>query len=323
MHALVTGATGFIGSHLVNRLSREGWDVICLIRESSDISWIEDSGCVVIKCDLNDRRSLARAVRGQDVVFHLAGITSATSPDEYYYVNASATECIVETVAHDCGSLQRFVYLSSLAASGPADTGRGSGGEMPVPVSDYGRSKLKGEEAVMNCMDRIPCTILRPAAVYGPRDREFLRIFRWVNRGIVPTWGESLLSLLYVDDLIEAMMRAVERESAVGRRLFVSDGNTYSTGAVLSEIGSALERDFVKLRLPEKLLPVIGFLGDGICKIRGTKSMINSDKMRELRHHSWTCDISSAKEALGFEPATSLKEGIKWTAEWYRIHGWL
>jgi len=194
---------------------------------------------------------------------------------------------------------------------------------LPRPVSHYGKSKLRGEEAVSRFMDRLPCTILRPAAVYGPRDREFLLIFRWVNRGIVPSWGESVLSLVYVDDLIDALILAVEREEAAGRTLFIADGNTYSIGAVLSEIGSALGRSFVRLRLPVKVLPVIGFLGDGICKIRGGKSMINSDKMRELRYHNWTCDISSTKEVLGFEPATGLNEGIKWTAEWYRIHGWL
>ncbi len=324
MKALITGATGFIGSHLAEKLFKRGYEVTCLVRKTSDLKWLDGLDIKLIEGDCSHKDSLFNCVKEQDYIFHLAGLTKTNCKEDFYSVNAKGTENLIEAAVRHNPIIKRFVYLSTLSAFGPKvnahiPTEHGN----PHPVSDYGKSKLKGEEAVLKYSDRIPVSILRPSAVYGPRDKEFFLLFKFIKKGIMPYWNKGHTSMVYVDDLIEAILLSFEKEKAVGRTYFISDGMVYSNDEIINKISSALDVKVFMIKLPKAVLQTIGFLGGGISKIMGTDTMINRDKMRELIYPDWVCDITKAKDDLCFQPRVGIEKGIKWTADWYKIHRWL
>ncbi|RJQ49754.1 MAG: NAD-dependent epimerase/dehydratase family protein [Nitrospiraceae bacterium] len=324
MKALVTGATGFIGSHLAAALSKRGYKVTCLVRKTSNLTWLDGVDVRLIEGDCSDRNSLDACVRGQDYIFHLAGLTKAVSREHFYAVNAKGTENLIEAASETAPGIKRFLYLSSLSAFGPRIGGSlPTEDETPHPVSEYGKSKLNGEYAVLKYASSIPATILRPSVVYGPRDKDFFLLFKSIGRGFTPYWGDGRTSLLYVDDLVEGVILAAESEIAAGKTYFISDGGVYSNSEIISGISSALGVKTVRVRIPKSLLSVIGFFSDGISKITGENIIINSDKIREIMYPEWVCDVTRAKKDLNFQPAVDMKKGIIWTADWYRIHKWL
>ena len=218
-------------------------------------------------------------------------------------------------------AVKRFVYLSSLAAAGPSCNGAPSKetGE-PKPVSAYGRSKLEGERIVMKHKSAIPVTVIRPPAVYGPRDKDFYIFFKLLKKGISLSWGECYYSLLYVDDLVRGAILSAESKTAEGEIFYLSDGRIYSNEEITEAIALTLESKPVRLKIPKSLMPVIAGIGQ---KLGNQGNIINKDKIRELQHSYWTCDSTKSRNELGFIPNVGIKEGIKWTADWYRIHQWL
>ncbi len=323
MKALVTGATGFIGSHLVEELTKQGDEVCCLVRKSSDLKWLEGLKIKLLFSDCSDKASLRAIMPELDYVFHLAGLTKASYKEEFYCVNAEGTGNLIEAVYLTNPNLKRFVYLSSLAAFGPSLNGSLPNEEIePHPVSDYGRSKLQGEQAVMGYADKIPVTILRPTAVYGPRDKDFFVLFKMVKRGLIPTWGDGNATLLYVDDLVRCIILASEKEEAIGKRFFVSDGKTYPSSEIIKEIALALGVNPTSLRIPRFVIPLISLVTEQVGRVRKKPGIINPDKLKEIVYPNWTCDTTRIK-GIGFEAKVGIKEGIKWTADWYKIHRWL
>jgi nucleoside-diphosphate-sugar epimerase len=309
MKALITGASGFIGSHLVERLLDNGFEITCLTRNASRPGWLEGLDISLIQGDCSDREFLYRNVHGYDYIFHLAGIT---------------TENIISAVAHKNPNIKRFVYISSLSAFGPKVNKRiPIENEIPHPVSDYGNSKLLAEKALHKYSNNIPISILRPSAVYGPRDREVFLIFQYIKRGVLPSWGKGHTSLIYIDDLIDVVILAAESTLAIGKTYFISDGEIHSNDKILKEISSALHVKPLRIRIPRNLLSVIGFFGEVISTMIGKKTMINRDKFKELIYTEWVCDIKKVRSDLGFKPKVGFREGIQWTADWYRIHKWL
>jgi len=320
MKALVTGATGFIGSHLCEELIRRGYEVTCLSRNTSNLNWIENLDFRLVKGDCTLAESLLDAVGGFDYIFHLAGLTKARSHDEFFCMNAKGTENLIKAIAERNPKVTRFVYLSSLAAAGPSKDGNPLREDSPPsPVSNYGRSKLEGETAVLRYGDSMPVTILRPPAVYGPRDKDFLVFFKMIKKGIFPNWGKCYYSLLYVDDLIQGIIASAENKRAEGKIYFLSDSKVYTDEEIATEISSVLDVKVTRLRVPKFVMPFLAFLGEKI----GERGIINRDKMKELRYSHWICDAKKAREEIGFLPKVGLKEGIKWTADWYTIHRWL
>jgi len=318
--ALVTGAAGFIGSCLTEELLRRGADVTCLVRPSTNLRWLEHSGVNYIVCDLADLSPCAGSIRGFDYIFHLAGLTKAVAEKDFFSANADCTRSLIKVIAQNNPDLSRFVYMSSLAAAGPSLDGVPVNEKLePRPVSAYGRSKLEGERAVLEYSDRLPVTIIRPPAVYGPRDADFLVMFRMIKNRVFPYWGEGRYSMLFVNDLVNGILLSSEHKTAGGKVYYLSDNIVYTNDDIANEIMSALETKAFKLRLPGSLMPLAALIGEKITK----KGIINSDKIKELRYSNWTCDAGSAMGDLGFRPKITLREGIKWTADWYRIHRWL
>ncbi|HEB74885.1 MAG TPA: NAD-dependent epimerase/dehydratase family protein [Nitrospirae bacterium] len=333
MKVLVTGATGFIGSHLVEALAGRGYSVRCLVRSSSDLRWIEAllsrsktagftgvPSVELFEGDCLDASSLKDAVDGCAYVFHLAGLTKAVKEDEFFAVNAGGTENLVNVLRGSRVRLKRFIFLSSLAAVGPSINGSPvTESTEPSPVSYYGKSKLEAEKIVKRAGGEIPVTIIRPPAVYGPRDGDFLLLFKMIKRGIFPYWGRMSYSLVYVDDLINGILFTMAKESAEGKTYFISDQQAYTNEDIAAEIARILGCSFTRLRVPRAVMPLFARISEWFSE----GGIINRDKMRELRHSCWICDSTLAAKELGYKSTVTLKEGIKWTADWYRINRWL
>lgn len=319
MRALVTGATGFIGGHLVDALIRENFEVTCLTRGTSNLRYLEGLNVAFLQADCTEPETLT-GLKNFDYVFHLAGLTKAPSDEAAFRVNSGGTENIVSAVMRQNAGLKRFIYVSSLAAAGPCCQGKPLIEDCdPQPVSIYGKAKLGGEKAVLGQKGRMPFTIIRPPAVYGPRDRDLLVIFKMVKLGLIPYWGKSYYSFLYVDDLVNGIILSALRDEGEGEIFFMSDGSIYSSDDLVAAIAQALQCSPIKLGIPKCVMPLFGVLAE---KMPGC-SIINPDKIREIRHPYWTCDSTKAREKLGFSPRVKIKEGAKWTADWYRIHSWL
>ncbi len=320
MKALITGATGFIGSHLCEELVKRGYKVSCLIRKTSNLKWIETLDLKLITGDCTNMESLLDVVVDFDCIFHLAGLTKSCSDDNFFCINTKGTENLIKAVAEKNPRLKRFVYLSSLAAAGPSINGTPlQEDSIPSPVSSYGRSKLEGEKAVLKYKGLIPVTILRPTAVYGPRDKDMLVLFKMIKKGIFFDLGKCYYSLLYVDDLVQGIIMSAENEEAEGKIYFLSGNKFYTGKEIAMEISSALDVKAIHLKVPRFVMPFFAFIGERINK----QGIINRDRMKDFKHSHWICDANKAKKEIGFIPKVEIKEGIKWTADWYRIHRWL
>lgn len=320
MKALVTGAAGFIGSHLVEALIKRGYEVTCLIRRSSNCKWIEHLDIKYIFSDIYDTESYTDKISNFEYIFHLAGLTKSVSEKDFFLANTENTKRLLQAVADGNSKIYRFIFLSSLAAAGPSCNGVPLREDSPSkPVSIYGRSKLEAEKAVLKYAYKMPFTIIRPPAVYGPRDSDFFIFFKLIKSGIFPYWGESHYSLIYVDDLVQGIILAAEKKEAENKIFFLSDNMHYSGEEIAKEIGLAFDSKALKIRVPRSIMPFLALIGEKLKK----KGIINRDKIRELYYSNWTCDSSRAREELGFDLKITLREGIKWTADWYKIHQWL
>jgi len=321
MKALVTGATGFIGSSLARELLKRGYEVTCLKRKTSDPGWLMDLDVRFVHGDCNDSDSLKQLPADVDYVFHLAGLTKAKKEEDFFETNATGTENLLCFLSKNAPGIKRFIYMSSLAAAGPSLDGVPLDETAPPrPVSAYGKSKLGGELAAFRYKDRLPVTVIRPPAVYGPRDRDFFLFYRMIKRGFYPYWGKCYYSLLYVDDLVHGVIAAAESGEAEGKTYFLTGSRIYSNDEIVFEIMEAMGTRALRIKIPASTMKLLAKFSE---KLADRASIINLDKLREIKHHHWTCDSKKAELEFGFIPKVSLKEGVKWTADWYKIHKWL
>jgi nucleoside-diphosphate-sugar epimerase len=320
MKALVTGATGFIGSFLAEALVRKGYTVTCLVRKTSDLKWIRHLNMDILHADLADPNAYAGRLREFDHIFHVAGLTKADSEKAFFHANAECTRILAVAAAKENPGLKRFLLVSSLAAAGPSLDGVPlTEGAVPRPVSAYGRSKLAGESAAHSSAGSIPVTVVRPPAVFGPRDRDFFLVFKTAQKGVFPYWGKCSYSLIYVEDLVRGLILAAERNEAAGKTYFLADSRIYSNDDIWQALSAAVGRNVVRLRLPRSVLPVLAAVIQKFQK----KGIINADKMQEIRFPHWTCDPEKAGKELGFFTEMTLGEGFSKTLDWYRKEKWL
>ena len=320
--ALVTGATGFIGSHLTEALLSTHWRVRCLVRKSSMLRWVPVDDVSLINGDVADPgEDLERAVKNVSVVFHLAGLTSATNDSAYIAVNVEGTRNVVramQRVAPDA----LIVFCSSLAAAGPSTKKRPlNETDSPSPVSAYGRSKLTAERIVEE--SGLPYLIVRPPAVYGPRDSDILAAFRLAARGLalrVAPEGQQL-SLVHVEDLARGLARAVETE---GRGLYyMTDGMIHTWDSVLENVSRAVGKKTKTISIPPFIADSLSRLEVLRASMFASKPLLTPDRMIEMSQASWTCDDTRARLDIDYESSITLPDGMRSTAEWYRKQGWL
>ncbi|MDE0184869.1 MAG: SDR family NAD(P)-dependent oxidoreductase [Candidatus Poribacteria bacterium] len=332
MKAFVTGSTGFIGSHLVEFLVRQGYRVTCLVRKTSDVRWLnqqlnaDTEPIELVTADIGDYDTLAQLVKDTNLVFHLAGLTKAADAATYNRVNVQGTKNLINACLRTNSGLDRFVYCSSLAAMGPCSTATPMTEDAsPQPLTDYGRSKLKGEFVTYECANRLPITIIRPPAVYGPRDTDVFLYFQFVEKGLMPTLGDEdrLLSLIHVRDLVAGIYAAAVSNLAIGEAYFLTDGALHSWNDVGNTIAYALKKCPLRLKVPYVILDMIAMCTETAARITRHAPTLNRQKIRELKQRFWICDSTKAQQQLGFAPAYPLEKGIQETAEWYRESCWL
>jgi nucleoside-diphosphate-sugar epimerase len=314
----VTGATGFVGSHVVEALVREGWDVRAIVREGNRRP--VPRGTRVVESSL-EAAALTAACAGSDVVIHGAALIRARDDATFAAVNVDGTRAAA-AAARAAGA--RLVLLSSLAAGGtgtPEHPRRES--DPSQPLNAYGRSKLAAER-VLRETPGLAWTILRPCAVYGPRDRGFLPIFRMAKRGLffVPTRHDTAFTLIHVDDVVGAVLRAAEAVSAIGETFFVGHPSPRKGTELFQLAAETQGRRFTPRFLPAALVGAAARAGDLAWTI-GIRPLIDSGRFAELRAEGFVCSVEHARDTLGFTAQTDLPEGVAATARWYEREGWL
>ncbi len=324
MRVFVTGGTGFVGSHVVDELIGRDHKPLCLVRETSDTAHLEELGVDTVVGTLEETGELAGAIADSEAVVHIAGIVAAREANDFFEINGEATERLASEAAEADAGLERFIYVSSVAAQGPTDD-RSTHDVDPAPVSDYGRSKLIGERGLQQLADEMPVSIFRPPPVFGPRDREMFALFRGAKWGVVPVYGDgsSRTSIVHVYDLADAVVDALEIEHPSGEVFPIDDGRGYSWLELASLCGQAFDTDPWKLPVPASLFSAAAWTSEMWGKVTGQATIFNRDKLAEMQQPAWVCGHENLSEHLDWTPEWSFADGADQTASWYREHGWL
>jgi dihydroflavonol-4-reductase len=317
---LVTGGTGFIGTHLLEYLAASGEEARALVRRAKTPR-VLPAGVQIAYGDLASGAGLDDALRGADAVIHLAGVTKALRADDYYTGNVRATETLARAIA---GRGIRLVHVSSLAAIGP------SNGAEPVcedaephPLTHYGKSKLDAERVVRDLAPE--AVIVRPPVVYGPRDTDVFQLLKSISKGLVLeiAGGERWFSAIYVKDLVAGLMAALRTPRATGRTYFLAHAKPVSW----QQLGAAAARVMAKtprvITVPLALAQGVGACAEMWARVTGKPGIISREKIAEAKCMAWTCDTSRAARELAFVASTNLDRGLAETLAWYKEAGWL
>jgi dihydroflavonol-4-reductase len=324
--AVVTGANGFVGSHLVDFLLSKKFRVRCIVRKSSNLQWLEGKDIEVFKCGLTDINGLREAFNGANYIFHVAGVVKAKKPEGYFKGNVETTRVLLETALEFRDTIRKFLVVSSLTVSGPSANGK------PVdenaeckPITTYGRSKLAEEELARSYMDRLPITICRAPAVYGERDTEIFIFFNTFNKGLMTTIGfdKKILSLIHVADLVEGVYLAAISEKSTGKIYFISSEKYYTWEEVGNITAKILNKKPVKVKVPHSVVYSIAAIAQFFALFSSKPATLNLEKARDITRHAWTCDTTRAINELGYKQKISIEEGIKRTCDWYKKMNWI
>lgn len=319
---LITGGTGFVGSHVVDLAIETGYTVRCTVRAHSNRRWLEGKPVELVEADLSGP-NLAAAVQGVDAVIHCAGLTRGTR-EALFAANQAGTAALLDACLRGSDP-PRFVLCSSQAAAGPGSLDRPRTEEdPPQPTSDYGRSKLAAEHEVRKQADRMKTVVLRPGAVYGPRDEDTLTFFQMAARGVVvvPGLRRRLLQIVHARDVARALVDAAQTSRGVGHAYFIAHPEVLSWGDLASGIARAVGRRVIPLRVPSPLLTAAAVAAQ-LAGAGRRAGEIDRRRARDMLERAWTCRVERAMAELPWSPQYDSQRGIQETAAWYRKQGWL
>ena len=331
MKILITGASGFIGSFIVEEALKQGFETWAAVRKSSSKEYLQDERIHFIELNLSSKAQLIEQLRPHqfDYVVHAAGVTKCLNKADFRRINTEGTKNLVDALLDLQMPLKRFVFLSSLSVFGaikeqlPYDEIRED--DTPKPNTEYGRSKLEAEKYIDSIGSRLPYIILRPTGVYGPREKDYFMMAKSIKQHIDFAVGYQRqdITFVYVTDVVQAVFLALEK-GETGRKYFLSDGQVYQSTTFSDLIHEELGRPWwLRITAPVWVLRVVTFFGEYIGHMTGKVTALNNDKYNILRQRNWQCDIEPARRELGFEPKVQLKEGVKTTIRWYKDHKWL
>ncbi|MCH8208747.1 MAG: NAD(P)-dependent oxidoreductase [Nitrospinae bacterium] len=323
---LITGATGFIGSHLADDLIKRGCKVHCAIRKTSSLQWLDSSRITFHKTDLSRPEPLREALENTEYVFHCAGLTKAKSREEFFFANAEACTNLYQACAEYGNKIKAIVHLSSLAVTGPATN------HNPVdentecrPLTYYGKSKLAGEEIAKRFSSSLPIIILRPPVVYGPREKDFFSFLKTISKGWNPVIGKvrRTLSLIYAHDLVEAMVQAASKPAEKDNIFFITDGNIYDWDEIARASMKHLKVKARTIVVPEQIMFPLACLMEAISFFRSGPAFLDRQKIKEVCQESWTASSQKFFAAHHFQPKYNLDRGLAETINWYKDEHWL
>ncbi len=326
--ALVTGASGFVGSHLAEGLARRKIKVKLLVRKTSRLPFPTNSQMELCYGDVTDLESVRKAMKGVKVAYHLAGILRGADFSAYQAVNAEGTRNVCQAAADEKG-FRRLVYVSSLSAAGPSPLDKEIDETFPChPVSFYGQTKRMGEEIVLSYRGKYEVSILRPGAVYGPRETDIFEYFKMVRQGLVVNGGDGAqrVSFVYVADLVEAILLAGSSPKAKGQIFFVSDGKSLNWNELSAYIGQILKKSYKSFNVPLGIVRIVAAVGDGVARFTGKSFLppiVSVDKLKEAGEPGWVCSNQKIRKRLGFKPRYDMEKGLKNTVQFYLTAGWL
>jgi len=311
--ALVTGATGFVGSHLVDLLLAREYRVTCTLRKTSNLRWLEGKPIEKVEVDFRKPLSLPEV----DVVFHVAGVIMGENIEQYREGNVVAAKNTI-TGAH----CDRFIHVSTIAATGPGEVDEATECN---PISNYGQSKWEGEQAIRENSKGIPLTIVRPPVVYGERDEGLLDMFRTLKWGLRPRiGGPKWISIVHARDLVEGMVQAAESSVAANETYFLSNTESHPISDLMEWILKGIGRKrALSLPVPHWIVKSVAACTETWGRLAGSPAMFNRDKAREMIQEKWVCSSEKAVGDLGWSPRIPVEEGLATTAKWYREHGFL
>lgn len=326
--AFVTGGTGFIGSHLVEELHRRGYaEVRALVR--SKPRWLEGLDVVHVRGQLADTPELRSALRGVDYVYHVGGVTRARDWQTFEKANIDDSMLLLKLIEEESPDVKKVLMTSSLAVVGECDTAVATETVPLRPVSDYGRSKELMERAIARYQEApgaLPIVVVRPPAVYGPREADIFEFFKTLSRGIAPVVGsgnEPALTLVHARDLVRGMVDAAESDRTTGRTYFIGSDRAYTWNEIKNAAGKALGKRALTITVPDALIAPVGAVVEMFGRLTGTYPPLNREKAREIRDACKICSSARARRDFGYAQQVGLEEGIEETIRWYRTNEWL
>ena len=336
---LITGASGFIGSFIVEEAIKRGFDVWAAMRKSSSRQFLSDNRIHFIELNLASEEDLKQQLAGHsfDYVVHAAGVTKCLDKQDFFRINTEGTQHLVRALMELDMPLKRFVYISSLSIMGaireeqPYQEIRES--DEARPNTAYGESKLEAEqwldafsqELTANSQQPLPYVILRPTGVYGPRERDYFMMAKSIkaHTDFAVGFKQQDITFVYVTDVVQAVFLALEK-GKTGRRYFLSDGEVYQSSTFSNLIRQELGNPWwIRITAPIWLLRIITFFGEHIGHLTGKVTALNNDKFHIMRQRNWRCDIEPARRELGYEPQVKLEEGVRRSIKWYKDNKWL
>lgn len=331
MKVLITGASGFIGSFIVEEALRRGFETWAGVRKTSSRRYLQDNRIHFIDLNLDSEEELIEQLRGHDFdyVVHAAGVTKCLHAADFHRINTEGTLHLVEAILKLQMPMKRFVYLSSLSVFGAireqAPYQEIEETDTPRPNTAYGKSKLEAERYLDSIGNDFSYIVLRPTGVYGPREKDYYMMMQSIERHVDFSVGfkRQDITFVYVKDVVQAVFLAFDHGMS-GRKYFLSDGNVYQSSTFSNLVHEALDRPWwVRVKAPLWVLRLVTLCGEFYGRMTGRMTVLNNDKYNILSQRNWRCNIEPAVDELGFRPHYDLRQGVNEAVAWYKENDWL